>query len=200
MLKMLRTFRDAASGMAAVEFALIAPIMIALFFGLVEVCNILDAQQKVTSVASTAADLVGQSTTLTQSNLDDVFSASSAIMTPFSSVDTKIVLTSLAGTGVKNTGTVLWSKSNVKGADVHSVGSKIAIGTTTADASLDPSLDGLLPKTCSGASQCGIIMAEVSYDYTSPYGKFIIGTRTLTDSFYVKPRRVTSVPCTDCGG
>ena len=41
------------------EFALIAPVMIALYFGVTELSDGLIASNKMTSVASTAADLVG---------------------------------------------------------------------------------------------------------------------------------------------
>lgn len=198
MLKAIRKFGVARSGMAAVEFALVAPFMITLFFGLVEVCNILDAQQKVTSVASTAADLTGQATTVKTTDIADIFAASSAIMTPFSNANTTIVLSSVTGTGIKNKGIVLWSQVYGHGATARAVNSNVVIGTNVADGSLAPSMDGLLPTTCSSAGQCSVILAEVYYNYTSPYGKFIIGSRTLTDTFLVKPRRVISVPCTDC--
>ena len=47
-------------GLAAVEFALILPVMLTLYFGGVEVTNMLVANRRVTSVAYTAADLAAQ--------------------------------------------------------------------------------------------------------------------------------------------
>jgi Flp pilus assembly protein TadG len=195
MLKRLRDLKAYDSGMAAVEFALIAPIMMALFFGLVEVCNALDAHQKVTSVASTAADLTAQATSVDAADLNDIFAASSAIMSPFSTNDISIVITSIAGDGNRNEGTVLWSQTNGHGT-AHTVGSTITIGDPSQLSDEDV---GLLPASCTGSTQCSIILAEVSYNYTSPYGKFIVGNLPMSDLFYSKPRRVVSVPCTDCG-
>ena len=194
MLKRARSFKNGESGMAAVEFALIAPFMVALFFGLVEVCNALSAHQKVTSVASTAADLTAQATTVSTSDLNDIFAASSAIMSPFSTNDISIVVTSIAGAGSRNQGTVLWSQTNGHGT-AHTVGAPINIGDPSKLSADD---QGLLPASCTGATQCSIILAEVSYNYTSPYGKFIVGQLDMTDLFYSKPRRVVSVPCSDC--
>jgi Flp pilus assembly protein TadG len=194
MLKPARIFKPGESGMAAVEFALIAPFLVALFFGLVEVCNALSAHQKVTSVASTAADLTAQATTVSVSDLNDIFAASSAIMAPFSTNDVSIVVTSIAGDGNRNEGTVLWSQTNGHGT-AHTVGSTISIGDPSKLSSDD---QGLLPASCTNSTQCSIILAEVSYNYTSPYGKFIVGQMDMTDLFYSKPRRVVSVPCTDC--
>lgn len=194
MLKRLQAFTSGESGLAAVEFALIAPFMIALFFGLVEVCNALNAHQKMTSVASTAADLTSQATKVTTSDLNDIFAASSAIMTPFSTNDITIVVTSITGTGQRNKGTVLWSRTNGHGVP-HNVGDPITVGDPTTLADDDT---GLLPTSCTSATQCSLIFAEVSYNYTSPYGKFIVGAMTMKDTFYTKPRRVVSVDCTNC--
>ena len=196
MLKRAQSFRTSESGVAAVEFALIAPLMVALFFGLVETCNALSAHEKVTSVASTAADLTAQATSLTTADLADIFSASSAIMSPFSTNDISIIVTSLAGDGNRNEGTVLWSQTNGNGT-AHTVGSTMSIGDPSK---LTQDDQGLLPASCTSASQCSIIVAEVSYNYTSPYGKFIVGQLDMTDVFYSKPRRAVSVACTDCGG
>lgn len=194
MLKRLNKFGNANSGLAAVEFALIAPVMVLLFFGLVEVCNALNAHQKVTSVASTAADLVGQAKQMSQADLADVFSASSAIMSPFSNNDVSIVITSIAGDGNKNEGRVVWSMTNGKGI-AHKVNDVIKVGDPSTLGADD---SGILPVTCNGPAQCSLVMAEVTYKYTSPYGKFIIGSMNMSDLFYSKPRRVISVACTDC--
>lgn len=196
MLKPLRRFPGDAKGLAAVEFALIAPIMLVLFFGLVEVCNALNAHQKVTNVASTAADLVGQAKSLTASDMADVFAASGAIMTPFSSGDLSIVITSIGGTGQRNVGTVLWSVTNGHGT-AHTVGDTITVGNPDELADDDT---GLLPVSCASGNDCSLILAEVSYNYTSPYGQVIVGSLPMKDSFYTKPRRVIAVSCDECGG
>ena len=80
-LKMLR----ASDGMAAVEFAFIAPVMILMFFGAVELTTAVDCRTRVTSVASTAADLVAQETSVSSTDMSNVFAALNAILYPFSS-------------------------------------------------------------------------------------------------------------------
>ncbi len=64
--------------MAAVEFALILPVMITLFFGMVEVSMSLNARAAVVNVAAVTADLVAQKSTLTGSDIKNVFGAASA--------------------------------------------------------------------------------------------------------------------------
>ena len=53
-------FRNARGGLAATEFALIAPVMLAIYFGVTELCDGLTANMKVTGVASAAGDLYAQ--------------------------------------------------------------------------------------------------------------------------------------------
>ena len=75
MLKTLNTARRAQSGMAAVEFAMVLPAMLALVFGAIEVSNALICKANVTNTASTAADLVGQETQVTDADLNDVYAS-----------------------------------------------------------------------------------------------------------------------------
>lgn len=58
-----RQFPNAKGGLAAVEFALLLPVMITLFFGVVEVSLALLCRADVSIMASTAADLIGQEST-----------------------------------------------------------------------------------------------------------------------------------------
>ena len=75
LLASLRALSRAREGLAAVEFAFIAPIMILLFFGVVEGSAAYSANRKVLLSANTLADLVAQETAITKDNLDDLFVA-----------------------------------------------------------------------------------------------------------------------------
>jgi len=63
----LKAFGRDQRGLAAVEFALIAPAMILLYCGLVEVCQAIIASRKTDHVASAVADLVTQADAVTVS-------------------------------------------------------------------------------------------------------------------------------------
>ncbi|MBP8248028.1 MAG: pilus assembly protein, partial [Phenylobacterium sp.] len=69
----LRRFRDDREGVSAVEFALIAPIMILFYFGMAEICQGFMAQKRTQHVASTIADLVAQRETISTATLTDIF-------------------------------------------------------------------------------------------------------------------------------
>src|SRR5258708_12975795 len=79
------TWRRAANeeGIAAVEFALLLPVMITLFFGVVETSLALLCRADVSIMASTAADLISQSSALNKTDLGNIYSAAGTILYPY---------------------------------------------------------------------------------------------------------------------
>src|SRR5262245_49896006 len=77
---------------AATEFAVIVPLMLVLFFGTVEFSSGIAVDRKVTMVARTLSDLTSQAApnvSVGDTYLQNVFTASIAIMAPYSSTPTK---------------------------------------------------------------------------------------------------------------
>ena len=83
----LDRFAADARGIAAVEFALILPLLITLYFGTVEASRLYTVDRKVASVAATMADLVARAKqSISEANaIDKYFAAAEAIMTPYQS-------------------------------------------------------------------------------------------------------------------
>ncbi len=183
MLRRARKFRKDRSGLAAVEFALIAPVMVTILLGLIELCNALSCHQKVTMLASTGADLVAQATTMTPSDMSNVFAAVNAIIYPFSSTNASIVISSIVSDG-QGGGKVDWSDA------------QNGTALTTGNPVTVPA--GLMPKDQCATDACSVILAQVTYQYTSPFGKFIVGTVPMSDTFYARPRRSATVSCPGC--
>src|SRR3954465_15929892 len=71
-------------GLAAVEFAMIVPLMLVLFFGTVEFSSGIAVDRKVTIMARTLSDLTSQNISVTDTLLTNIFNASTGIMTPYS--------------------------------------------------------------------------------------------------------------------
>lgn len=161
--------------MVAVEFALIIPVMLTMYFGTVETTNALTAARRVTNVTQTAADLTAQVTTVSAADLNDIYSASAAILAPFPTGAIKMTITSVVANTSNATNTkVAWSKA-YGGATARSTNSSVTLPT------------GL---TTPGSS---IIMVEVTYAYTSPIASFITGTINMNEVAYLKPRRSIEV-------
>ena len=186
------------SGIAATEFAVIVPIMLVMFFGTVEFSSGLAVDRKVTLVARTLSDLTSQSpAAVDDSYLKNVFTASIAILAPYSATPTQATLSEIYVDSNK-IAKIQWSKA----ATIAS-GATQATLTTSSHNAVDtiaiPS--GLLVK------QTYLILSEVRYLYTPTVG-YVMGKAgvTLSDVTFTRPRQNTcvdypavvppAVPCT----
>lgn len=79
----LARFADETRGVAAVEFAFIAPIMILLFVGTIELSAGISTNRKLSRVSSAVGDLITQSQSLTQNDVKNILNISSKIMYPY---------------------------------------------------------------------------------------------------------------------
>lgn len=174
----LRNLAQDTRGVSAVEFALILPIMITMYIGAVEFSDALTVNRRVTAVASTAADLTAQAEQVTSGDVSDIFSAATSILAPYSTTPISIVLTSVVADG-QNATTVEWSCS-LQGA---------------------PRLQGAPFELPAGLTQpfSSIVVAEVTYNYSPPLGKMIVGNINMSETFYLRPRRSLKVEMQGAG-
>lgn len=95
-VKWLRAFFISRKGMAAVEFALIAPILLTLYFVTMEVSQGMDANKKVSRVGSMVADLVAQQgREVYRQDLDAIMRIGEAILTPYARSSLEIIITGI---------------------------------------------------------------------------------------------------------
>ena len=78
-----RKFASNTEGMAAVEFAMILPLMLTLYLGAAELSQGIGADRKVTMTARTVADLVSQVTSINNADMTNSLNAAAAVMAPF---------------------------------------------------------------------------------------------------------------------
>jgi len=157
------------SGVAAVEFAMIIPIMAALFVGTYEFSAGVAVDRKVTIMARTLSDLVSQNTSVTDDKLTNFFNASKAIMTPYPSTPIESTISELYINPSTLKARVQWSK----GAHAHSVGDIIDI-----------------PDALKVGSTY-LIFSEVKYKYVPSVAWFIdkVDGIPLSDISYTRPRQ-----------
>jgi Flp pilus assembly protein TadG len=178
MLRALAKFWRSKSGLAAVEFGLIAPVMGVMLVGTIEVCNALECKQKVTSIASTVADLVAQEKSVTSTDMTNIFAAANQLIYPFPSSGSSIVVSSILSDGNGN-GLVGWSKA------------QNGTALTTGAAVVVPT--GLMTASACAKNACSVILTQVSYAYSSPMGKLFIGSNNMVDYFYARPRKSATI-------
>ena len=88
-----RDFRRDHRGFAAVEMAFIFPVMILIYFGLIDGTNLLSAKRKLTLAASTLGDLTTQAPgQITTTDLSDFYEALQPIVDPFPSSTMRITI------------------------------------------------------------------------------------------------------------
>lgn len=163
-------------GISAVEFALIAPVMVLLYYGGIELSLLMQANRRITNVTATIGDLASRATILTNDDIDAVFDSARILAAPLDDTQIQMRLTSVAPTGsARNPNPrVVWSDG--RHTTARAVGS-----------SVEGLPDDLVPL---GGS---IIVAEVTYDYSSGLDFLPAAERTLTDRFYLRPRRTNQI-------
>jgi Flp pilus assembly protein TadG len=192
------------SAIAATEFAVIVPLMLVLFFGTVEYSSGVAVDRKVTLIARTLADITSQaasnstnsvSASVNDSYLQNVFTASIAIMMPYSPTPTTAQLSEIY---VDQTGkaTIQWSKA----ATISSGATQAALAVSTHKAGDDvtnnvgigPTKAPVPPQLL--VKQTYLILSEVNYLYT-PVGISYVMTASvnLSDTGYSRPRQATCV-------
>jgi Flp pilus assembly protein TadG len=95
----LKGFGHAKAGVAAVEFALILPVMIAMYLGMTELTIGINTNRKLTLLSRTLADLTSRMKTATVADMDKVFAAARAVMQPYSAADVAMTVTSVGADG-----------------------------------------------------------------------------------------------------
>jgi Flp pilus assembly protein TadG len=171
------------SGLAATEFAIIVPIMLVMFFGVVEFSSALAISRKVTIMARTVADLTSQGASVNDTDLTNFFAASLAIMTPYDKTPTNATVSELYIDPASGDVRVQWSK----GAGARSVGSVVTAIVPTSLISRDPNTNVILPNQY-------LIFGEINYTYVPTIGYVMIKTGvTMSDVAYTRPRQSVCV-------
>jgi Flp pilus assembly protein TadG len=167
-------------GVSAIEFALLAPALILLYVASVELGNALTISRRASAVASTATDLTAQVKTVATADLQDITSAATSILAPYSTTPLKIVLTSVVA-DQNNPPRVCWSYAT-NGGTALAKGAVVSLpaGLTQANSS--------------------VIMAKVTYAFTPLLGLTEVwspGPINMTRTFYARPRKSLTVTKTD---
>ena len=175
-----KTFAKSESGISAVEFALIAPLMAVIYFGCIELSLMMTLDRKVTGATAALGDLTARASNVTNDDLSDIFEATRMVMQPSDMSKADMRVTSLIDDGTDADSSdgidakVVWSDA------CGSLSALATDATVTIPANLVP-------------TNGTIIMAEIEYPFDSPIGFFFQNQKDLTDKFYLRPRRVDSI-------
>lgn len=170
-------FRSDKSGMAAIEFAFVFPFMLIMYFGVIDVADLLSANRKVTLAASSLGDLVAQAPgTLTPSDLDGLYNAVGPIMTPIAASDVKINILTYRKNG--STAQLRWDDEQ---------------NGTCSGMSPPANMISMM------ADGNDLVIARVCISYQPIVGSIVgAGPFLLSDQFVLRPRESPTLLCSAC--
>lgn len=175
-------------GVAAVEFALIAPIMVLMLFGSTELTQAITIDRKVTIAASTIADLVTQGSTLDCTVLKNADAITREVFAPYDTQgDTaKITVASVALDGT--TPKVEWSRTVDSGGNcvqdsAYPAGATVNVSGTDAGGNTVNLISSML------TADNAIIIGDVELKYESIGTKFIRQYYNMGERFFFRPRK-----------
>jgi Flp pilus assembly protein TadG len=168
-----KSFAHDARGIAAVEFALVLPVLLLMLFGSYDVSRMVMANQKVGVAAATVAELVAAQPTNTataSATISAIVAAGAVAMAPFAAASTTTTVSAIdlkpAANGTCCVATVNWSFTQ---------GGRLRpCATTFTQTALDaaPALTSLPTAIASPpaavqalASETAVIISDVTYAY-----------------------------------
>jgi Flp pilus assembly protein TadG len=174
-------------GNAAVEFAVIVPLMLTMFFGTVEFSSGVAVDRKVTLVARALSDLTSQSlNTTSDTEMQNIFAASSAILSPYSVTPIQPTISEIYVDASK-IAKIQWSKSATL--SLVSGAPKAVLKNSTRS-------KGDVVTIPPGLQVAGtyLIFSEIDYKYVPAVGYVMnkLGV-TLHDVTYTRPRQSACV-------
>lgn len=169
----LRTLIRDRRAVSAVEFALLLPLMLALYIAGNETSLALTIYRKVSHTGSALGDLTSQVSSLSNSDMANIMAATTAVMAPYSDNGLQIVVSAVE---MKNNAYLTdWSRAQ---------------NTTAWTENTVPPITIPIGLITNGQQ---IVVTQVKYTYVSAFSTFmkdIWGTNsiTLSDVSYFRPR------------
>ena len=173
-------------GVALLEFALIAPLMILMYFGLAELSQAVIASRHTNHATSTLGDLVSQCSNINDTDLSNIWAATPDVMSPLpsSGSNTTQRVTSIVvnSSGVPQ---VAWSQVPPN-------------QTTPAAYPLNQTISNLPANVVSTTPGDSVIMGESAYSFAFAINIFN-HPLVFNDVTYFKPRKSSTVAYTGSG-
>ena len=174
MNKRANIIRD-ETGVAATEFALLLPVLMALVLGVYEISRYILLHQKIERVAYTVADVVGQQTSVTNAGLSDIVAAASKIMDPYDFEQNGVVIVTSVYQDPDDGPVVRWQ---YKGGGVLDRESRIGASGDEAE----------LPNGLTLNESDNVIFAEIFYNYIPDFDEDYFDDRENYKYAVFKPR------------
>jgi Flp pilus assembly protein TadG len=182
----IKRWRRDDSGIAAIEFAMIFPMMLVMFFGMIDVSTGFAIDRKVTMISQTLSDLASRYTAVQETDVTNFFTIGDAMMTPYDATIMAATISQIYLDPTSKTGKVVWSRGDAK----MTKGTVVSVPTD------------LIAKDSSGAWTANqyLILGQVTYLYKPTIGWVVPKAGiNLMESSFTRPRQGSCVALpTDC--
>lgn len=174
MNKLYRTFRKSKTGTAAIEMALLLPLLVLLSVSSFELIRYVLIQQKISKTVTSMSDLVARSPSLSENDMSVMFSAVEHLMEPYAfTTNGRVIISSVSnnGTNVR----VRWQRF---GGGTMTATSRVGTAGNTAT----------LPTGFTLATNEDTIVAEIFYNFQPVVAPNTVAAQTIYKVKYNKPR------------
>lgn len=150
-------------GVAMVEFALLAPLLILFYVGMSEVCQGVLADRRTSHATSAVGDLVAQASVVTPDEVESIFDIAGVILAPYPTDSRLKLRVSSVKVDANGVAKVVWSDN--KAWSDRTVGSTVDLPQVSGGAGGDEAF--LRP----GESA---IMSEAEYSFVTPFSDLFV--------------------------
>jgi Flp pilus assembly protein TadG len=181
-------------GIAAIEFAFIAPILLAMYFLTMEVSQAIETNKKLSRVGSMVADLVTQQTSVTTSDLDAMMKIGDSTLLPYHRSKPTIIITGINISGdTPPKVTVAWSRKVDNG--TYKVDTAAGM-TTTVPAALLIANSFVVRVQSDLAYKPVITWAAKDKSFLGLTAAF--DSLSMSETYYLRPRMTSAISCSNC--
>ena len=175
LIQRLRRFASAKNGVAALEFAIIAPfLMVPLLLGSVDLIDVMGANKRAQNAASSLADVAARDTEISNAEMTSLWRGLDVLMYPNDPGTMEMRISSIS---IENASTarVIWSEGH-GGMSARQTGATVALDSRMMN-----------PGT-------SIIMVQSVYKYDAPLGFLFQSQVRMTHDSYRRSRLVDPIP------
>lgn len=174
-----RRFFCNRGGVAAIEFAMVLPVLLVAYVGMVNIAQMVMVNRKVTQLTSTLSDLTARLPTVPTSEISNIFNAAMTVLLPYDGQKAKMVIASIV-IDANRIAKVCWASSYPLGTSMPARGDTVSVPDSVR------------------VANTSVIMARASYAFTLPISDKVFelfggtatkGDVTLGDNpIYTRPR------------
>ncbi len=185
-------FRRDERGVAAIEFCFIAPLLITIWLGTMEISQGIEVNKKVGRSASMIGDIITQEEVQTVAQIDDILKVGAAVLQPYNRDAPRITVTEIF-INPALAATVVWSRRGDGGSFSRPYAPNAPVTTLPANLKI---------------ANTYIIRVETQLEYlpltswtikkNKTGGQGAYASVNMAETYYLRPRPGADVECTGC--